>query len=200
MLLNTARPDTWGIVPLKRTYLVVIGVIVLGVLVLAGSVYWSSRQVFFSTGEVYYSYSGIVVDLDWETKTVTLSGNVYVHIPVSIQNGGFYDISDLAVELNVYIVSSGYGSSLEGRLVGRGSSVFGTVRAHETLSNSNMAVDLDSRYWGYLAFYRNTVRIEGVASFNYLAFPVTVSSTDEMTFDALFRLPSGWHPPPPPAE
>lgn len=185
---------------MKRTYLTAIGLITLSILVFAGSVYWSSRQIFFSTGEVYYTYSDIVVHLDWKTKTVTLSGNVYIHIPVSIQNEGFYDINDLVIELNAYIISSSYGTSLDGRLVADGSSRFGTIHAHETLSNAKLTIDLDNQYWGYLAFYKNTVRIVTTASFNYIVYPVIISNTDDLTFEALFTLPSGWHPLPVPAE
>jgi hypothetical protein len=184
---------------LKRSYLIVIGLTILSILVFAGSVYWSSRQIFFSTGEVHYTYSDIVVHLDRKTKTVRLSGNVYAHVPVSIQNEGGYDVNDLVIELNAYIISSDYGPSLDGRLVGHGSNSFGTIRAHETLSNAKLTIDLYNQYWGYLAFYKNTVRIETTASFNYIAFPVTISSTNDLTFEPLFTLPSGWHPPPPSA-
>ena len=184
---------------MKRNYLIVIGLLILSILVFAGSVYWSSQQIFFSTGEVNYTYSDIVLHLDWETKTVTLSGNVYVYLPVSIQNEGLYDVSDLVIELNAYIISSDYGPSLDGRLVGHGRNTFGTIHAHETLSNAKLAIDLDNQYWGYLAFYKNTVRIETTASFNYIAFPGTISSTNELTFEPLFTLLSGWHPPPPSA-
>jgi hypothetical protein len=182
--------------PRLKSILIVALLVVLGLGGFAASLYYSYTQISWTYGETTITRD-IHYSLDTSTRTIYVTGTVALHTPITVSNAGIYDIKNLIVDVDIYIISSQYGPALAGRLIGHGHNIVGDIPAGQSI-DSVINVELDSRYLPYIAFYDNHVKTTITISCTYFVVPFTYTTSAEWDLSKFQSLPAGFHVPPPP--